>query len=255
MSVVAGIERFKEAMSGHEGEYVLIGGGACSLLFNEAGIDFRLTKDLDVVVLVDDAGPSLGRAIWDFVRDGGYETGKRKEGGCTYYRFTLPADSPHAGTFPGEIELFARHPDFILEDEGSHVAPLPFDGTVSSLSAIILDDGYYEFIRKNATSVEGVSTLTALRIILLKMRARVDNNRLHNKGIQISEKVLRKHRADVVELASLLSSSARLPLHGQIRADAEAFFADFEGYASRETNRKRRSVLEDVLKFLRRVYL
>lgn len=123
------------------------------------------------------------------------------------------------------------------------------------MSAIILDDGYYEFIRKNATSVEGVSTLTALHIILLKMRAHVDNNRLHDKGVRISEKVLRKHRGDVVELASLLSSSTRFPLHGQMRADAEAFFADFEDHVSHETNRKRRSMLEDVLKFLRRVYL
>lgn len=66
MSVVAGINRFKETMRGHEGEYVLIGGGACSLLFDEVGVDFRLTKDLDVVVLVDDADPSFGRAIWAF---------------------------------------------------------------------------------------------------------------------------------------------------------------------------------------------
>lgn len=165
MPRVAGIERFREAMSGHEGEYVLIGGGACSILFDEAGANFRLTKDLDIVVLVDDAGPSFGRAVWGFVREGGYEAGKRREGGCTYYRFTLPEDSPNTGAFPGEIELFARHPDFELEDEGSHVAPLPFDGTVSSLSAIILDDGYYEFIRANVTTADGVPLLSALHII------------------------------------------------------------------------------------------
>ena len=80
MPTVAGIERFKEAMAGHEGGYVLIGGGACSILFDDAGASFRLTKDLDVVVLVDKAGPSFGRAMWDFIRDGGYEAGRRSEG-------------------------------------------------------------------------------------------------------------------------------------------------------------------------------
>ena len=72
MPRVAGIESFREAMAGHESEYVLIGGGACSLLFDEVGADFRLTKDLDIVVLVDDASPSFARALWEFVRAGGY---------------------------------------------------------------------------------------------------------------------------------------------------------------------------------------
>lgn len=255
MSAVAGIEKFKEAMSGHEGEYVLIGGGACSILFDEAGANFRLTKDLDVVVLVDDAGPSFGRAIWDFVCDGGYKAGKRKEGGCSYYRFILPEDSPNTGIFPSEIELFARHPDFILGDEDSHVAPLPFDGVVSSLSAIILDDGYYEFIRRNAVSVNGVSVLSALHIIPLKMRAHVDNWHLHEEGVRVSEKTLKKHRSDVAKLAGLLPANAKLTLDGQLRADAEAFFIDFEAYVARETNRKERLALTETLAFLRGVYL
>ena len=40
MSVVDGLSKFKEAMAGHEDSYVLIGGGACSILFDEVGIDF-----------------------------------------------------------------------------------------------------------------------------------------------------------------------------------------------------------------------
>ena len=45
-----GIDKFKERFAGHDGEYVLIGGGACDLLFGEAGQDFRATKDLDLVL-------------------------------------------------------------------------------------------------------------------------------------------------------------------------------------------------------------
>ena len=40
MSVVAGLSKFKEAMAGHEDSCVLIGGGACSILCDEVGIDF-----------------------------------------------------------------------------------------------------------------------------------------------------------------------------------------------------------------------
>ena len=37
MSKVRGIERFADAMSGCKGGYVLIGGGACSVLFDNEG--------------------------------------------------------------------------------------------------------------------------------------------------------------------------------------------------------------------------
>ena len=40
MPRVTGIDSFREAMAGHEGEYVLIGGGACSMLFDEVGADY-----------------------------------------------------------------------------------------------------------------------------------------------------------------------------------------------------------------------
>ena len=137
------------------------------------------------------------------------------------------------------------------------MAPLPFDEGVSSLSAIILDDGYYEFIRGSAVSIGGVSTLDALHIIPLKMRAHVDLSRKHDAGSPdgTNSKNLRKHRSDVASLAGLLAESDRLELRGRMRTDAEAFFDDFERYAARQTNRKQARQIESVLEFLRRVYL
>ena len=87
------------------------------------------------------------------------------------------------------------------------------------------------------------------------MRAHIDNAYLHDEGISISEKVLKKHRADVFELSRLLALDSRLPLEGGIRKDAEAFLRDFEEYAQKETNRKRRASLIDALELLRKVYL
>lgn len=255
MSAVAGIEKFKEAMAGHEGEYVLIGGSACSILFDEVGDDFRLTKDLDVVVLTDGRDPSFGDAFWRFAKSVEYKAGKRKNGECAYYRFILPEDSPFVGKYPSEIELFAKHPDFELKNEDSWITPLPFDETVSSLSAIILNEGYYEFIKSNISSVGGVSVLLAAHIIPLKMRAHIDNKRLYEEGVGISEKTLRKHRADVARLIDLLAPNSRIALTGQMRDDAWVFLLDFEEYIARETNRKKRALLQEKLDFLRQVYL
>lgn len=190
-----------------------------------------------------------------FYKEGGYKTGKRSDGRCTYYRFRLPDGSPSISEYPEQIELFARHPDFRLLDEASEIAPLPFDETVSSLSAIILDDVYYEFIREHAAPMAGVTTLNAIHIIPLKMRAHIDLNRRHDEGRSRNDKDLRKRRADVAELAKLLAPSARLELHDQMRQDAEDFLADFAEYAERQTNQKQHTRLQDALDFLRRVYL
>ncbi|MDB1859902.1 hypothetical protein PMX13_05340 [Collinsella aerofaciens] len=255
MPKVRGVERFADAMSNCEGSYVLIGGGACSVLFDSEGDSFRATEDLDVVVIVDRNCIEFATALWAFIKSVGYEIGKTADGKCTYYRFRIPEGSRRALDYPGQIELFARHPDFTLEDETSEVAPLSFDGAISSLSAIILDDGYYDFIRDNATNIGGITLLDALHIIPLKMRAHIDINRSYEEGRHCNDIDRRKHRSDVARLAGLLSSSARLELTEQMRADAEDFFTDFASYVNRQTNRKERARLQDTLLFLKKVYL
>lgn len=58
MPTVNGIEAFRDAMASHNDEYVLIGSGACSILFDAVGDSFRMTKDLDIIVLTDVRGGS-----------------------------------------------------------------------------------------------------------------------------------------------------------------------------------------------------
>lgn len=62
MPLVAGIDAFRDAMAGHEDKYVLIGGGAFSLLFEGLPQEFRMTKDLDIVILAAGCEGVLGRA-------------------------------------------------------------------------------------------------------------------------------------------------------------------------------------------------
>lgn len=42
--------------------YVLIGGSACDIAMTEAGLDFRATKDLDILLWVVDIIAGLGDA-------------------------------------------------------------------------------------------------------------------------------------------------------------------------------------------------
>ena len=48
--MVRGIEKFKEHFKGFEGKYTLIGGVACGLLLDDAGLEFRGTQDRKSVV-------------------------------------------------------------------------------------------------------------------------------------------------------------------------------------------------------------
>lgn len=107
---------------------------------------------------------------------------------------------------------------------------------MSGLSAIILEDGYYEFIKRNVRVVDGVPLLTALHIIPLKMRAHIDLNRRHRTGQHVNDKDLVKHRGDVSKLSRLLAPADHLPLSGTMREDAEEFLIDFQNYAIRQTN-------------------
>lgn len=65
-----GLERFSEYMKGLEDCYAVIGGTACSILLANADLDFRATKDIDVILLIEDRLPETATAMWRLVKAG-----------------------------------------------------------------------------------------------------------------------------------------------------------------------------------------
>lgn len=51
--MVKGIDKFRDYFKGYEGQYVLIGGAACDVLFESNDSDFRVTRDLDMVLIIE----------------------------------------------------------------------------------------------------------------------------------------------------------------------------------------------------------
>ena len=70
--MVRGLEKFAEHFKGLEKEYVLIGGTACELCMNRVGLSFRITKDLDIVLILEGRSSKFFSRFWDFIREGGY---------------------------------------------------------------------------------------------------------------------------------------------------------------------------------------
>lgn len=59
--MVTGIDSFKEWFKGYEEQYVIIGGTACDILMTEEGLDFRATKDIDLVLIIEALDVNFGK--------------------------------------------------------------------------------------------------------------------------------------------------------------------------------------------------
>ena len=90
--MVKGIEIFKEYFRDYTDEYVLIGGAACDIIFDDSNASFRVTRDLDMVLIIEALSKEFGEAFWRFVREGGYRNKARSTGEPQFYRFSSPSN-------------------------------------------------------------------------------------------------------------------------------------------------------------------
>lgn len=219
--MVIGQAIFQEWFRGFEDQYVLIGGTAASITLAEAGQPFRGTKDLDIVLHVEALTPPFGQRFWQFVQAGGYQ---QKEGDpdqrpCLY-RFQKPLDDE----FPHMLELFSRVPDGLRFVPPGHLTPIPIDEQVSSLSAILLDEDYYQFVLSGRKNKYGLpSWVGEDRLIPLKAVAWMEMSERAQSGEPIDSKKINKHLSDIVLLSSLLQTGQVIELPEKIRANLEVF--------------------------------
>ncbi len=219
--MVRGLDIFREFFEPYSGQYVLIGGTAASLAMEEAGLEFRATKDLDIVLYVEAVSPEFGKAFWSFVESGGYEIRESGSGRPIFYRFQKPS----VGSYPAMLELFSRAPSGIELAAGSHLSPIPLDENVSSLSAILLDDDYYRFVIGQRKESAGLSWVGAECLIPLKANAWLELSERRERGENVDSKNIGKHRSDVVRLSQLLTPGQQLKLAPKIHAHLSRFLA------------------------------
>ena len=215
--MVKGIDIFQEYFKQYTDQYVLIGGAACSISFEEQDASFRATKDLDMVLIVEALTPAFGERFWQFIRDGGYQNRARSNGKPQFFRFDKPEDP----RFPKMIELFSRT-DWLLE-EGAGLTPIHIDDDVSSLSAILLNDAYYQALLNGRDVSDGLSILRPEWLIPFKAKAWLD---LRDKtGTDSAD--IKKHRNDVIRLVSeLVLEPVTLP--DEVKADMAMFIDAFD---------------------------
>jgi len=250
--VVKGLEKFKEYFENFSDQYVLIGGTACFLSMEEAGLEFRATKDLDVILVIEALDSLFVSAFWKFIRSGGYTHKQKSTGKELFYRFHSPSDQ----NYPYMIELFSRKPKEVSLGLIGHLTPIPTKDEVSSLSAILLDEDYYHFIHNGKQILNGLPVVKPEFLILLKIRAWIDlSNRLAS-GESIDSKSVRKHKNDVFRLYQLLSLRDSFVLPPSIEKDMETFLSSMETseYIDLAPLGIRNTTSREVIKNLREIY-
>ena len=221
--MVAGLERFSEFFRECNDQFVLIGGVAAMHWLSEANLQPRATKDLDIVLILESPRKEFQRRFWDFVKDGGYSNRRKSTGDRIYYRFSLPSEED----YPYMLEIFSRMPDGLDMDGAPAIVPIPGDEAISSLSAILMDDGYYEIVRKNVRDEGGLPLLTPEGLILLKARAVLDLSNRKDQGQDVDSRDIKKHRTDVFKLSLLLIPDTPMFIPRSIHKDLLEFLHRF----------------------------
>ena len=215
--MVDGLISFREKYKDFTDCYTVIGGTACSILLSEADIDFRSTKDIDMILIMEDRYKEFAQVFWEYIREGKYKCGWRSSNDVHFYRFT----DPQYG-FPAQIELFSKKPDYHL-DTNSAVVPIHISEDVSSLSAILLNDDFYSFMINGREVLDRICVLDAAHLIPFKMYAWLDLSQKKAEGKHVNDRDIRKHKYDVFRLAQLIAPYERVKASGDVAESIKRF--------------------------------
>ncbi len=217
--MVIGLDTFSEYFKEFQNSYLIIGGTACDIIIEEAGFVPRATDDIDIILIVEALTPEFVTQFWAFIKEGGYQVQQKEMDKKTCYRF----NKPQTANFPKQIELFCKVPDIIDASEDAHLTPIPVEEGLSSLSAILLNEEYYQYTIQNAQIKDGVHFATPHSIICLKAYAYLSNKQLKEDGKDIKEVNIIKHKYDVFRMVFLLPQDQLFETPDIIKADLQTF--------------------------------
>lgn len=220
--MVRGIEKFKEYFAQYADNYIVIGGTACDILQENAGLQPRATKDIDIILIVEALSADFVWQFWHFIKAGDYsdkERGSGEKGKSDFFRFGKPANED----FPIQIELFARKLDGLEIPDDFNVEPIPIHGDLPSLSAILMNDDYYYFTLEHSDLINNIQLANIESLIALKAKAFLDLSERKTEGEAIDEKDIRKHKNDIFRLAIMLTETDNFVLPEEIQTDISDF--------------------------------
>lgn len=219
--MVRGLEIFKEYFQDHINHFILIGGTACELNLADLG-GFRATRDIDMLILLENMDRSFAECFHRFLLAGKYQCYLAKNHKKHFYRFLNPED----GNFPPQIELLSR--SLLPRHKDLKYTPLSEDQYIRSMSAIILSDDYYEYGLSHRVFLEGLPCLDSEALIVFKVAAYLNlyrQKKLARDSVRRDD--ISKHRNDIFRLLGTLVIQSPVNVSESIRGSLKEFIEIF----------------------------
>lgn len=217
--MVVGLETFKEYFKEFQECYLIIGGTACDIIIEEADFTPRATNDIDVILIVEALKPEFVKRFWEFIKDGNYTIQQKDAEKRNCYRFK----EPKTAQFPKQIELFCKVPDVIDINDGAHLTPIPTEEGLSSLSAILLGQAYYNYTKDNSEFKNDIHFALPHALICLKAFAFLSNTQRQKEGQPVRTIDITKHKYDVFRMVFMLNPNDVHETPKTIKEDLQKF--------------------------------
>lgn len=216
---VYGLQQIKAHFGGLEDSYAIIGGTACQIVLAQQDFQFRATRDIDLVLIVDSKFDEITKAVWRLIKDGEYKCGWKNSSEPHFYRFT----EPQVSGFPAMIELFSSYKTDLESFDKQTIIPIHTSDDLSSLSAILLNEEYYDFLNSGKTTISGITVIDQYRLIPFKAKAYVDLLNKKANGTHVNSKDLVKHKKDIFRLAQIIETDIVIDVCDEIKNDLKQF--------------------------------
>lgn len=217
--MVIGIDKFKEFFKEYSDSYIIIGGTARDFIIEDAGFTPIGTEDIDIVLIVEAINPAFGHSFWEFIKLGKYQKTQINTEKRNCYRFCDRQDE----NFPKQIELFSKNPDSLILPDDAHLTPIPLDEGLSNLSAILLNEDYYNYTRQHSTLKDEIHFANIEAIICLKAFAYLNNKERKEDGQKVRKRDILKHKNDIFRLIRSLKPDDIFELPDTIQKDMRIF--------------------------------
>ena len=222
MEIVSGIQQFERAFAPFSDSFIVIGGSACRAVLSDGPIQPRRTRDIDMVLVLENVGKDFISAFWKFIKEGGYKFASRKnaEGEVKYVFYSFVGGSEG---YPSQIEILSKPVGGIGQPADYHIEYIEIDEDYSHLSAIILNPDYYAYLTTHYVVREGIRYASPDSLICLKTLAYMNLSAERAAGKQVNSDDLKKHRRDVMMAVASLDPTEVFEVSAHIKEVLNAF--------------------------------
>lgn len=179
----------------HKKNYFIIGGHATAYNLKLQGIDFRVTRDYDIVLISEVNDESFADDLSNFLKIGQYLYGYRNSDNKRIaYRF----ESPKKENYP-EIIVFFVEEGKHMQSLDNRFAKLDITYDDSKISAMVLSKDIYTFAKNHVIEINGLMFEDLSGLIALKSYAYFENLELYNLK-KVNSDSYKKHLRDIVKI-------------------------------------------------------